>query len=302
MKKFLICIALSSLMFTACKDEDVLEPQIIIELSASKVSEYLNSEYIRVDFKLSQPAPEDLFVDFSFSGNAIYGKDYIASTSDPLKIVKGESRVGMVIYLNDDDEHEDLESISLSINHISSFVNVTSPIESLIEIEDNDPESFKIELTWPTSNGEPHQADMHLILWSTEAVYPIAYSAFEGLIYETVNLQYSVEDGLYGLTYLYYSGAANNLEYSVKFTNPQGTISTIDDDGVITERGNTFIIKGKYTLANLNTSNSVQIEHLFLKEGNNYLIEESIYIPTDGSRKLNREFAHPLTNEKGFHF
>lgn len=275
-------LTIVTLLFFSCREEESIEPKVTISMLSDHVNEAQDN--FKIEFVLNQKALEDIYFDYSVSGSAIYGEDYIFSLPNPIKIQKGYSKVIFELYVNDDSDFELDETIKIEIINASSLVNISSPIVDSLVIINDDKESMMIKLTWEKDESYEKWTDMDLALWGEQRTSPITYSAHGGSAFEKVNLYHSLVDGYYGLTYRYYEGEDNDLEFSIQFNNLAGQIYVVNKNGDVIKQTQDLIVYGTYTLANLNNTGYVNLEHIFTKEGANFTIPNWIYIPEEGSR------------------
>jgi hypothetical protein len=120
---------------------------------------------------------------------------------------------------------------------------------------------------------------MDLILWrlnSGTSEYEEIGGSFSGSSpRETVALPANAANGTYAVTYLYYSGTSNNLNFTGSFSSPGGNFSG--------NSNNTIRFSANYTLANKNTGSTTNISQTFVKNGSTFSNFSTVNIPVTGS-------------------
>lgn len=256
--------------FSSCSDD---EEKKVAEVSFDGTSQIVNEAegFIFIPFDVDDgPIADDAELSFEVSGTATLDEDYIYD---------GWDEDGVYFILVDDDDFELDETLILEITD-SEKVNISSPDTHTVTIVDNDTDTdLVIDLTWNAGGGTPGDVDMDLILWEYDPVNEIfsdiAASAQFGTAFESVTLPGSAADGTYGLTYQYWEGTSNNLQFTVTFTTENGTLEGTEKELVFSET---------YTLNNVNSSSNVLIEQLFDKVGADYNNFSIIDVPVSGSR------------------
>lgn len=273
MKKLASLLVFSVILATSfsCSED---EKKKIAQISFDGASQTVNEDegFIFIPFDVNDgPIDENAELSFEASGTATLDEDYV---------FEGWDEDGVYFTLVDDEDFELDETLVVTISD-SEKVNISSPDTHTVTITDNDPENFDlvIDLTWDAGSGTPGDVDMDLILWRYDPVgdqfIDIDASAEFGTVFESVTLPGSAVDGTYGLTYQYYSGTSNNLDFTVTFSTENGTLEGTENELVFTET---------YTLNNVNATTTVFIEQIFDKVGTDYNNFSTIDVPSSGSR------------------
>lgn len=144
---------------------------------------------------------------------------------------------------------------------------------------DQAPADLFVALTWNAGNGTPGDVDMDLILWrfnsGTSEYEQVDISNSGSSPRETVALPADAANGTYAVTYLYYSGTSNNLNFTGSFSSPGGNFSG--------NSNNTIRFSANYTLANKNTGSTSNISQTFVKNGSTFSNFSTVNIPVTGS-------------------
>lgn len=255
MKKiFYLCIALGVFIFQACDDESSSDGGASFARLSSNYFEADGTGTLQIPIKNYNGNASG--IEFAFSGTATEGEDYE---------VVGFAEGILTITVFDDLAAERYETIRIQITNAEGGVGA-NPFH-LVTIESNDPGFVDIDLVWP---GAP---DMDLVL-----LHEVGNGDFEIVAFSDpghLRLDWKAADGLYGLSYNYYSGNVDPLDFTVTFT-PTG----------VTLEGatNPLIFDATYTLANIDPNN-IQIEQVFTKSGTEFTDFSDIEVPEEGSRK-----------------
>jgi len=229
---------------------------------------------------LSQPAPSDITISFSSVGTAGENTDFIIT--NPLIVRKGYQFTSLNLKFIDDKTDEFNEPGDLIMQSIEGAeVSVLNDTAKFL-ILDDDVSDLQISVSW--SNVD---SDLDLYLWrekvagsnefelvtKSENRPPFASPIFA--IHEDANLSGLEKDGLYALSYLYYSGTLNLLNFKVNF-KPSGT--------AILDGGKTILeFNATYKSVNLNSGTAPKKVQFFVKEGNQYHSFTDISVPESGS-------------------
>jgi hypothetical protein len=201
----------------------------------------------RADASMSQS-------DLEIIGDATEGEDY--------EIVS-VNQEGIQISLKDDSEPE----------HVVETIRIRIPGSNgnaihTVTLANDDPGFVDIDLVWP---GNP---DMDLIL-----VYaPTVDDEFEVHSFSDpghLSLDWTDADGIYGLSYNYYGGTVEPLDFTVTFTPTNMTLEGGSDP---------LVYEATYMLVNKDP-NAFQIEQTFVKDGLALKDFSEIEVPAEGSRK-----------------
>jgi len=219
-------------------------------------------------------------ISVGIAGTAAVDIDYDLS-------IDGSGSDLLLIFSNiDDDISEVPETAIITLTSVDDGPAVlsgnVSELTFTLTIEDNEPAAdtdLKIDLTWDAGGGTPGDVDMDLILWKHDPgldVFNFVDGAFSiGTTFESLTLSGTEDDAMYGLTYQYFEGSSNNLEFTVTFTTTDGTLEGTENELSFSET---------YTLSNINSSTTVFIEQIFDKLGSDYNSFSAIEVPGTGSR------------------
>ncbi len=274
MQKYLdLCLPalmLGLFLFISSCDNDDDEPQeYLLSFSETSLSGKESDAVIEVEIRLDQPAPEDITVKYSLAGTAFddvtadaeeeYADYEIDGDYEEVEIKEGESSAIITIVPYSDDFYEDDETIEITITEVEEEniqfdSNETAVVDFLQE------DGMVVLLTWPEATVDG-LADMDIIVWiaenngSPDWLGPLTGSVYRGYEYDYeyvfipktfvgdyFDLGYS--NTIYGLTYTYYEGTLDPLEFTstfIEFAN--GELEGEDQDQAFSQ---------SYTLDNLN--------------------------------------------------
>ncbi len=261
------------LTFSSCSEDEKKKKtaKVSFDINSQTVSE--DEEFIFVPFDVEDgPIDVDAELSFEVTGTATLVEDYVYD---------GWDEDGVYFILVNDNTFESDETFTVSITE-GEKVNIGSPSAHTVTIENDDVDTgpnLKIDLTWDAGSGTPGNVDMDLILWKYDPIgdvfNDIDGSAEFGTVFESLTLLATEEDATYGLTYQYYEGSSDNLEFTVTFVTTDGSIEGTENELVFSET---------YTLDNVNSTSTVFIEQIFDKDGTDYNNFSAIEVPTNGSR------------------
>lgn len=252
---------------------------------------------LEVEFMLDKPAPRDLTITYKLSGSATDSITASAERLNPDYYVNGKAgefqikagevkgiidiRVYSDLLLEDSDpstEAIDPETIIISI--VTDNVQMTNN-EIVIKLEQED--GLVIALLWPDPANALH-ADMDLLLrvgnstssWLGVLTGSVAES-FEGP--EVIFIPKVINYSAYGLSYTYYDGTLDPLDFQVLF------IDLID--GAFEPQANSLLYEATYTAANKNKWTDVSttlVVQTFEKNETGFTVPSQITVPAAGSR------------------
>lgn len=298
--KALSIVSLSTIILmvlsSSCKDDDKdPEPVVKPKLSFAELTRTVKESdgVIEVELKLDKAHDQDIVIEYALSGTATEWQvaaennpaDY-EITSDYLEatITAGETSGLIEMRLISDPLVEDDEEIEISIEGVNSEdIEITRDDEIIITTQQED--GLLVILEWPNTSGDL-TADMDLLLrvgsntttW-TEIWTGSASEAYQGP--EIIFVPYALEHQAYGLSYVYYDGTYDPLNFTVTFVDVvNGTLESEDQ---------TQVFEGSYTLENINAWTSETVEstvvvQTFLKSGQTFTSPEAINVPPSGSR------------------
>jgi hypothetical protein len=281
------------------------DPQITASFAVTTMAVNEADEIIEVSVTLSEAATSNVTLQYSLSGSArdsvtarsadpVLPADYSiwGGNSGTLQIASGQNsgviRVGLYSDFvvedgNPDTAPWDPETIIITLTQASAGVQIASDKDE-IKIDVDQEDGKIIALFWG-EEGVASTVDMDLFLWIGDIgddvadLGLIALSAFEGTeAPEYVFIPAKIKDAKFGVTYLYYEGDVDPLEFTSHFIDFA--------DGAVGER-DTYT--GNYTLANINKwtdfDDLVNIEQTFEIDANGaYTNISTISTPTTGSR------------------
>ncbi len=309
---FPVLITCFLLMLSACKDEELPKSQIdfdhvpynggqhVVTESSGEMSSFHPSLYpdgvgvqYEVKLILDRPVAETTVLRFSAIGTATRGTltefgDYaLEPEGNMLTINKGEQSASFMFTVFEDYELDYseyvnqlylVEGVTITLEEVVSGTGVIGKNKTftLLILED-DP---IIYLSWDPLDDlgfDPGDVDMDLILWYNGE--QVASSASTGIEFEGLYFPAGLEDGQIGMSYTYYSGTSNNLEFYVDVLNPGGKLNGTD---------NIKSFVGIYTTSNINkydeSGMTPHITQTMDKKGLNYLNLTELMINTQGSR------------------
>lgn len=289
-----ILFSLIVVFISSCKDDEPA-PKAKLSFAESTITVNEADDVIEIEIVLDKPVKEDITVEYSLKGTAedvvSGGEDYeIISDYLEVDIDEGETTGIIEIQLYSDLSFEDSETIEIELENVDSdAVELTSndDIEIVVEQEDG----LGIVLQWPSQT-----VDMDLILragsntttWA--GVLAVSYYGFP----EEIFLPNVAEFAAYGLSYTYYDGNVDPLNFTVTF------VEVIN--GVPEAVANRLAFNGVYTLANKNTWTdiaSTKVVQTFVKSGGVFTNFSPLTIPGSGSRTESSSDASELGGTPG---
>ncbi|WP_276372392.1 Calx-beta domain-containing protein [Chryseolinea sp. H1M3-3] len=283
------------------------DPQVTASFDVTTMTVNEADGIVEVSVKLSQAATSNTTLQYTLSGSArdsvtarsadpVLPADYSiwGGNSGTLQIASGQNsgviRLGLYSDFiiedgNPDTAPWDPETIIITLTQASAGVQIAADKDE-IQIGVNQEDGKVIALFWG-EEGVASTVDMDLFLWIGDIgddvadLGLIALSAFEGTeAPEVVFIPAKINDVKFGVTYLYYEGDVDPLEFESHFIDFA--------DGAIGDRE---IYKNDvpYTLANINEwttfDDLVNIEQTFEIDANGaYTNISTISTPTTGSR------------------
>lgn len=275
----LLLVVFMMVFIPSCKDDEPAPPA---KLSFAESSITVNEvdDVIEIEIVLDKPVKEDITVEYSLGGTAIDvvndGIDYeILSDYLEVDIDEGETTGIIEIQLYSDLDFDDSETIEIELESVDSeAVEITSDDDIEITIEQED--GLAIVLQWPTQT-----VDMDLILragqntTTWDGILGASFYEFPELIF----LPKIAEFPAYGLSYTYYDGTVDPLDFTVTFIDYA--------DGTAEPAANQLSFTEHYTIANKNTWDDIattKVVQTFVKSGGAFTNFSPITIPTSGSR------------------
>ncbi len=306
MKKYLQLVlsisALAGLLIAvSCKDDDV--PPVPSKLSFAVKTMTVNEAdgIIEVEIVLDKPALENFTVDYKVSGTAQDAETETNNTpaadfriledlSDygEVDFDKGQS-VGIIqIQLFSDFNYEGNEIIEIELIDVDSdLVQITRDDEIKITIKQED--GLLVFLNW-----ESPLVDLDLIIRrgaSTSTLNQVVAGSLFGKPEFNIIPKAHV-NAAFGLSYTYYSGEVDPLDFFVTFIEVT--------DGVWAPEANWMEYEGQYTLENINEWDSPDetiVAQTFEKVGNTWINFSEIKILDQGSRVGRSSDLLPLSEK-----
>ncbi|MBX2969129.1 MAG: hypothetical protein KF803_07140 [Cyclobacteriaceae bacterium] len=185
---------------------------------------------------LDRPMAETTVIRFSTAGTATRSEaselaDFeIEPSGNLLTIDKGEQTASLWITVFEDYELEYfvlnniaylVEGITITLEEVVSGTGIIGAEKTFtVFITEDDPLVF---LSWDPLDepGEdPGDVDMDLFLWLDGEL--LTSSTQDGIAFEVATFPAGLSDGQIGLSYTYYSGSSDDLEFYVEIFNPGG--------------------------------------------------------------------------------
>lgn len=299
----------ASLLFSSCSDDEpskssvsfdggdqfVLESDGTIESFHPLLIDDAVGREIEVKILFDKPLAQNAVIEYSVGGTAVQnstlepvGDFEINGNGENISVAKGATEAVIVVQLYEDfeaeieDSDDDgyYETIEITLESvISGPVRIAEQSTYVITVYEDDALLF---LDWDAGSGTRGDVDMDLLLW-LDGDY-IGGSDSPGTDAEGIAIPAGFPDGTYGMSYTYYDGTSDDLEFEVEITNLSGTLNSTNQQLVFT---------GNYTLANINTygddtdpnyKGDPQIVQTMVKAGFNYTNVSAINEPVSGSR------------------
>jgi hypothetical protein len=291
------------LTISSCKDDP--EPFVKPKLSFTEPTLTVNEgdKTFTVEVTLDKPTIEDFTISYTLKGTAVdkvaagttSAYDYeITSEYLEVEIPEGESTGIIEIKLYSDLSLELDEIIEIEIEDIDSD-NIEITRDDSMEITVSQEDGLLVFLAWGIADGEDYQdVDMDLFFWaksSAGALVPTNYRTDDTDSYTNLNGNpYSPEvffvpdagfaDGDYGLSYNYYAGTVEPMNYEVTFAK---LVS-----GEIEAEANWKVYNGLYMLDNIHawdvTGDNPVLAQTFKKVGSVYSNFSALTNPDISSR------------------
>jgi hypothetical protein len=217
---------------------------------------------------------------YTIGGTAISGVDYTVT----------QNTTGFIITVLRDELYDPEETVIIQLTGFTGNVVLQGNTQYTLTIQDEDETQtarLRIDLTWDSGNGTPGDVDMDIIVWyeSSPGVYRFEFVADNpGPVFESVTIPSSVANGNWGLSYVYYSGTSDNVNFTVNLRSFKGNLNGTSNRAVYT---------GTYGLANRNRwdqTNTFWIAQTYTKAGNEYINVSPIATPAVGSRERTPDF------------
>lgn len=190
--------------------------------------------------------------------------------------------------LNDDDiPYESIELVLESV--VSGPGKLGEALEHEIKVLEDD---AYVYMQWGINNSEnPGDVNMDMLIYFNNTFAGGAAFSNASNPYEIITIPGGYPARTFGLSYVYKSGTADDVDFMIEILNFGGTLTTTSGTS------NPLLqFNGSYTLANINNYSSSapqsKITQSITKSGLNYTNVTELTIPTSGSRvgnKISRE-------------
>jgi hypothetical protein len=312
----LLCAFAIPFIFSGCKDDEPKPAGIGFETSLEEITESdgtiksfhplvwqsysgetgATGREHQVKLLLDKGVSATSVVSYTIAGTAsrntaaIVGDYEIAgasSGSQSLTIEKGATEIVIPITIFEDMDFEITEADSL---FETIELTLTGVVSGPIKLGDQTTYKLKIHeddavwiLQWGTGGtDDPGDVDMDL-LFTFDG--DIVWGSASDSEFEAINVPAGFPPGSYGVSYTYYAGTSDDVDFSVGVFSSAGTLNgsnytyPVDDP---------LIFNGHYTLANVNEwdleTSPPQIVQTMTKAGINYSSISDINEPASGSR------------------
>ncbi|MBT1697840.1 hypothetical protein KK083_13185 [Fulvivirgaceae bacterium PWU4] len=286
----LATVVVLGVALSSCKDDDPpVKPKVSVSAATMTVKE--SDGTIEVEVSLDKPAPKDISIEYTLDGTAVdkatisgnQAYDY-EITEDPgeINIDKGQSKGVIKIDLLSDSFIEDPETIEIQLESATEGIELTRDDEVKITINQED--GLIVALYWPAPTSTAY-ADMDLLVRIGATVNNWEADIFNGSVQETnsgpefVFFPKAWGNAAYGMSYTYYDGTLDPLNFTVRF------IDLVN--GAIEPEAGFQVFTGSYTAANKNKwtdLSTTQVVQTFVTSGGAYSNISPITKPTAGSR------------------
>jgi hypothetical protein len=208
---------------------------------------------------------------------------------DEITILKGATEATFDILIFEDaifdvDEDEEVlyETIILSLESVvSGPIKLGEQVEHTVKILEDDAVAL---MQWQANDMTPAAAavDMDIIFWFNGTVEWAG--AREGTAFEAVNIPAGLGEGNVGISYTYYGGLSNDLDFAGFFYSTAGTLN---GQSYNIFESDPLVFEGHYTLANINEWSAAslpKVAQTMTKSGINYANMSQITPFATGSR------------------
>jgi hypothetical protein len=269
---------------------------------------------IEIELTLDNPAPQDLTVTYEFNYDLPNGvfpaydslfihnyaisiginpellrefhDFYVDGEYGVVSIPVGETSAKITLVLYSDFQFENNETIEINLKSVSQGGQVGTTSKTTITLNQED--GRIIALLWDPSHTN---VDLDMFLWVGEEVNSLntilhiaaspRFTPREEIIFFPKILAEEIDDLAFGLSYIYYEGTANPMNFEahfIDFTN-----------GAFEPVGDRDIFSASYTLANINpwdTENGTvpKVVQTFKIVNGEHVELSDITVPVEGSR------------------
>jgi hypothetical protein len=219
--------------------------------------------------------------------------EMVTVDDDEITILKGATEAKLEILIFEDVAFEyqkdtPFETIILTLEAVlSGPAKLGTQLKHTLKIVEDDAVGI---LQWQAQDMTPADAkvDMDLIFWLNDGV--VWYAANEGTGFEGTNIPAGLGEGDFGISYTYYSGESDNLNFTGVLFNTGGTLN---GQKYTYQVNNPLSFGGNYKKVNLNPwteegASAPKIAQTMVKTGINYSNISGISpFPEGGSRANN---------------
>lgn len=299
-----------SLWLSSCKDDEPAKSGISFEISEESLKESdgtlesfhpllvdnATGREVEIKIAFDKPLAQTAVIKYSVGGTATQsstsepiGDFEIVGNGDNITVEKGatEAVITIIVYedyefeVEDEDGEGYLETIEITLESVTSGpVKIDEENSTyVLTIYEDDTVIF---LDWDAGSGTRGDVDMDLLLWFDGEIQGASDQA--GTEPEGIAIPAGFPNETYGISYTYYSGTSDDLQFTAEISNLGGTLNVNDQELSFT---------GNYGLANINTygddmdpnyKGDPLIVQTMVKSGFNYASITDITEPLEGSR------------------
>lgn len=246
--------------------------------------------------KLENAATSDVTVNFELGGNAIsairgtdeeipeqYWDYDLGELTNSIVIPQGQTSATIPVIIYSDFNLEDPETIEVTLLSGGGVVPGTAS-KATINVDQED--GYIVALFWPEDPEADTDVDMDLLVWilledeGEPFWYPGGVALFKDFDPEFLFIPTAIEEGVFGVSAVYYAGTDDNLKFELQYVNLT--------DGQIEPVAERDIFSGTYTLANINKwdeTENFNITQTAIMENSVLTDFDELNIPAEGSRK-----------------
>lgn len=253
-------------------------------------------KYISVPVQLDKPATSEVTIEYSIDGTALdsllgfeeeipgsYWDYYVHGTSGVVTIPAGQTAGKIEFRLYSDFMFEGDETIELTLTGGEAAIGTANKATVTI----NQQNGKVIALVWDEAHAD---VDMDMFLWIGETVTTLEGVLASALTPRTTPRQELIiiptviadafEEAAFGLSFVYYSGTANPMNFEVHYADfVDGEIEGVDDRE---------IFAAAYTLANINAWDQSDVDPIVVQTfrivAGEFVDLTDITVPSSGSR------------------
>ncbi|HOY49435.1 MAG TPA: hypothetical protein PLJ60_15605 [Chryseolinea sp.] len=299
-----LVIALLGSISSCSEDEPYVKPKLSFAESSMTVNEIDGT--IEIEVVLDKPAAEDFTISYELDGDAY--DEIRAEEEDELadfevvgdygeiEIEKGEDSGIITLQLFADFIIEGNESIEIEITSVDSDkIEITNDDDIEITLE-QEQDGVLVVLEWDETYTD---VDMDMLLRAVDlggnaSTGPVVWGSVNGSFVsgESIFIPKSIEDVVFGLSYTYYEGTAEPMNFTATFAEAV--------DGVFEAEEDRQVFQGTYTLANINewtNFNTTKVVQTFENIAGVFTNFSEITAPATGSRTISSENATSTFNK-----